>query len=82
VAVVVDAAVAGAEAVVAAEAVAALEGATAAVAVEGAAAVVAFGYTGVAEAAWGVRDAQLAGGAFRPRLCISIRRPRRRADRH
>jgi hypothetical protein len=66
-----DAAVAGAEAaaaVVAAEAVA------------GAAAVAAFGSTAAAEAAWCVQDAQWAGGAFRHRLCISIRR--RRAGRH
>jgi hypothetical protein len=63
--------VAGAEAaaaVVAAEAVA------------GAAAVAAFGSTAAAEAAWCVQDAQWAGGAFRHRLCISIRR--RRAGRH
>ena len=72
-----------AEAVVGAAAVAVVEGAAAVVgaaAAVGAAAVAAFGSTGAAEAAWCVQDAQWAGGAFRRRLCISIRR--RRAGRH
>jgi hypothetical protein len=79
-----DAAGASAEAVVVVEAavVAAVAVVVGSAAVEDAAAVavvVAFGSTGAAEAAWDVRDVQLAGGAFRPRLYISIRR---RADRH
>ncbi len=81
----VAAAEVGAEVVVVAEAavvaaVAVVVGAAAVEDAAAAAAVVAFGSTGAAEAAWDVRDVQLAGGAFRPRLYISIRR--RRADRH
>jgi len=69
-------AVAGAEAVVAVEAVAAVAVVEGAAAVE---AVVGFGSTGAAEAAWCVQDVQWAGGVFRRRLRISIRR---RAGRH
>ena len=61
-------AVAGAEAVEAVAAVAVVEGAAAVEAVVG------FGSTGAAEAAWCVQDVQWAGGVFRRRLRISIRR--------
>ena len=72
-----DAAVAGAEAAAAVVAAEAVVGAAAVAVVEGAAAVVG---AAAAEAAWCVQGAQRAGGAFRRRLCISIRR--RRAGRH
>ena len=72
-------AVAGAEAVVAVEAVAAVAVVEGAAAVEAVEAVVGFGSTGAAEAAWCVQDVQWAGGVFRRRLRISIRR---RAGRH